>query len=106
MVPLLSPAESRATAWHALSAAEVAGRFDSPEGGLSGTEVARRREIFGENALPTKHPPAVIEIFLRQFASPLIYVLLAAGIVSVFFADAADAVFIFAVILLNAVIGT
>ena len=106
MVPLLSPAESRATAWYALSAAEVAGRLDSPEGGLSGTEVARRREIFGENALPTKRPPAVIEIFLRQFASPLIYVLLAAGIVSVFFADAADAVFIFAVILLNAVIGT
>ena len=106
MVPLLSPAESRATAWHALSAAEVAGRLDSPEGGLSGTEVARRREIFGENALPTKRPPAVIEIFLRQFASPLIYVLLAAGVVSVFFADAADAVFIFAVILLNAVIGT
>ncbi|MFA7563371.1 MAG: cation-transporting P-type ATPase, partial [Methanoculleus sp.] len=106
MVPPLSPEESRTTAWHAVPADEAAGRLESPEGGLSEAEVVRRREIFGENTLPAKRPPTVIEIFLRQFVSPLIYVLLAAGIISVFFADAADAAFIFAVILLNAVVGT
>ncbi|MDK2890469.1 MAG: hypothetical protein PWR21_1101 [Methanoculleus sp.] len=102
----LSPEESRTTAWHALPADEVAGRLASAAGGLTDEEVARRREIFGANALPQKRPPTVFEIFLRQFTSPLIYVLLAAGIISVLFADFTDAVFIFIVILINAVIGT
>ena len=102
----LTPDESRATAWHALAAFEVAERLESPTGGLSDAEVARRRGIFGENALPQKRPPTVLEVFLRQFMSPLIYVLLAAGIISILFADVTDAGFIFVVILLNAAIGT
>jgi magnesium-transporting ATPase (P-type) len=106
MAPPLSPDESRTTAWHALGVDEAAERLASPPEGLSGTEAARRREIFGENALPQKRPPTVLEVFLRQFMSPLIYVLLAAAIISLLFTDFTDAVFIFAVILLNAVIGT
>jgi Cation transport ATPase len=106
MEPLLSPDESRTTAWHALPAGDVAERLASPTGGLTDAEVTRRREVFGENALPAKRPPTVFEVFLRQFTSPLIYVLLAAGIISLLFADVTDAAFIFVVILLNAVIGT
>ncbi|WOX54948.1 HAD-IC family P-type ATPase [Methanoculleus sp. UBA312] len=101
----LFPGSSRAAAWHALSADDVVERLTVPDGGLSGDEVSRRREIFGENALPQKRPPTVVEVFLRQFMSPLIYVLLAAGIISVLFSDLTDAVFIFIVILINAVIG-
>ncbi|MCM2465343.1 cation-translocating P-type ATPase [Methanoculleus oceani] len=106
MEPLPSPDESRTTAWHALPAGDAAETLASPTGGLTGAEVARRREVFGENALPQKRPPTVFEVFLRQFTSPLIYVLLAAGIISLLFADVTDAAFIFAVILLNAIIGT
>ncbi|MCK9277563.1 MAG: HAD-IC family P-type ATPase [Methanoculleus sp.] len=102
----LSPEKSRTTAWHALPADDVAERLASPTGGLSDAEVARRREVFGANALPQKRPPTAFEVFLRQFTSPLIYVLLAAGIISVLFADLTDAAFIFIVILINAVIGT
>ncbi|MCT8336244.1 HAD-IC family P-type ATPase [Methanoculleus sp. Afa-1] len=102
----LTPDRSRTTPWHAIPADDVAGQLGSPEEGLSDAEVARRREIFGENALPEKRPPTVIEVFLRQFMSPLIYVLLAAGIISLLFADFTDAAFIFVVILINAVIGT
>ena len=106
MMTPLSPDESRTTAWHALPTDDVAGRLASPPEGLSSTEAARRREVFGENALPQKRPPTVFEVFLRQFMSPLIYVLLAAGIISLLFADVTDAAFIFIVILINAVIGT
>mgnify|MGYP000896156467 FL=1 len=102
----LTPDESRTTPWHAVPADNVAGQLGSPEEGLSDAEVARRREIFGENALPERRPPTVIEVFLRQFMSPLIYVLLAAGIISVLFSDLTDAIFIFIVVLTNAVIGT
>ncbi|MDN7012085.1 HAD family hydrolase [Methanoculleus sp. FWC-SCC3] len=102
----LSPEESRTTAWHALPAEDAAETLASPDEGLTDAEVARRRRIFGENALPQKRPPTVLEVFLRQFTSPLIYVLLAAGIISTLFADFTDAAFIFIVILINAVIGT
>lgn len=102
----LSPDECRTTAWHALPVDEVERLLESSTDGLTEEEVARRKEVFGENALPKKRPPTVFEVFLRQFKSPLIYVLLAAGIISVLFADLTDAIFIFAVLLLNAVIGT
>ena len=42
-------------------------------------------------------PPTVLEVFLRQFMSLLIYVLLAAGIISILFTDVTDAGFIFVV---------
>ncbi len=49
----------------------------------------------------------MIEVFLRQFMSPLIYVLLAAGgIIAILFSDLTDAIFIFIVVLTNAVVGT
>ncbi|NMA11180.1 MAG: HAD-IC family P-type ATPase [Methanomicrobiales archaeon] len=101
----LSPEASRTTAWHALPADDAAETLASPDEGLTDAEVARRREVFGENVLPQKRPPTVLETFLRQFTSPLIYVLLAAGIISLLFADFTDAVFIFIVILVNAVVG-
>ena len=45
-------------------------------------------------------------VVLRQFKDPLIYVLLAAGVVTIAVQHWSDAVFIFAVLALNAVIGT
>ena len=59
-----------------------------------------------------KKKPSLIMVFLRQFLSPLIYVLLAAGIISLvsqFFTGEEhfiDAIVIFGVIILNAVVGT
>lgn len=73
--------------------------------GLSAGEVAARQAHFGPNTLPRGRPPAVGELFLRQFASPLIYVLLAAAILSLLIGEGTDAVFIFSVLLINAVIG-
>ncbi|NIQ96257.1 MAG: ATPase, partial [Desulfuromonadales bacterium] len=65
-----------------------------------------RQKQFGPNALPEKKPPGLALIFLHQFLSPLIYILLVAGGVSLAIGELTDAVFIFAVILLNALLGT
>ena len=46
-----------------------------------------------------------IKIFFSQFASPLIYILIVAGIISFCFEEYIDAIIIFVVILLNAIIG-
>ncbi|MCX8094491.1 MAG: HAD-IC family P-type ATPase, partial [Candidatus Goldbacteria bacterium] len=73
---------------------------------LSTSEVNIRQKKYGKNTLPAKEPPSIIIIFFKQFLSPLIYVLLAAGVVSLLIGDTKDAFFIFLVLLINAVIGT
>ena len=95
-----------ATAWHALGIEQAAQRLGSDAQGLSGDEARRRRERFGPNRLPEEGRTGLLRVFLRQFRSPLIYILLVAGLVSLGIGAYADAAFIFAVLLLNSVIGT
>jgi Ca2+-transporting ATPase len=74
--------------------------------GLTEEEAALRRGRYGLNALPAAQGESVLHIFLRQFLSPLIYILLAAAVVSAFISDVEDAVFIGVVLLINGVVGT
>ncbi len=88
-----------------LSEHEVLTKCETTREGLSAAEVRRRQRTFGSNSLPTKPPPSIITIFLHQFLSPLIYILLAAAMISVIIGDNTDAVFIFAIVFLNATLG-
>ncbi|MDH6266533.1 Ca2+-transporting ATPase [Rhizobium sp. SG_E_25_P2] len=73
--------------------------------GLSEHEAAARRLQFGPNALPERKSPSFFRVFLGQFLSPLIYILLAAAALSVFLGDVEDAGFIGVVLLANGLIG-
>ena len=73
--------------------------------GLTAAEAQARLARFGPNALPEARPPSPAAIFLRQFLSPLIYILLAAAVVSLALGDLRDALFIGVVLLLNGIIG-
>ena len=94
------------TAPHTREAAELLDLLATPPRGLSQAEAEARLARFGRNALPRGKPPSLPAIFLAQFKSPLIYVLLAAALVSALLREWTDAGFIFAVLLINAVIGT
>lgn len=96
---------SPAVAWHALPEAEVLRRLEACAEGLGDDQAAERRREFGSNVLPSKAPPTLPVIFLHQFLSPLIYVLLGAGTIAILMGDASDAGFIFGVVLLNAGLG-
>ena len=74
--------------------------------GLTRTEALARLEQFGPNELPVKAEQSLISIALSQFKSPFIYVLLAASVVSLALGQTVNALFIFFVLLLNALIGT
>lgn len=74
--------------------------------GLSQKEALQKRQTFGVNKLPDKAPPSAALIFVRQFKSPFIYVLLAAAIVSYFLGQSINSFFILLVLFLNALIGT
>jgi Ca2+-transporting ATPase len=92
-------------AWHALDLPSLQQTLDATPAGLSGSEAAARLERFGSNVLPHAPPPPWWQIALRQFRSPLIYILGGAAVVSVAIGEPTDAAFIAAVLGLNALIG-
>ena len=91
--------------WHALEEDGIFSRLQTSPGGLTGEEAARRLAQFGPNTLPAKKPPGALAITIHQFKSPLIYILLVAGVISLLIGDLKDAGFIFLVVIINAVIG-
>ncbi|MEO5336158.1 MAG: HAD-IC family P-type ATPase [Magnetospirillum sp. WYHS-4] len=91
--------------WHSRTAEEARRLQGSGPAGLSESEAAARLARFGPNELPSPPRDGLLVLFLRQFKSPLIYLLMAAAGVSVAIGEASDASFIAAVLLVNAAIG-
>ena len=77
----------------------------SPQG-LGLAEAVSRLKRHGQNTLPHAKPPGVVRVFLHQITSLPTYVLVAAALVSRAIQEWSDAVFICAVLLVNAIIGT
>jgi Ca2+-transporting ATPase len=73
--------------------------------GLSSVEANAKLAQYGPNALPDVKGPSTLRIFLSQFLSPLIYILLAAALVSLALGEVNDAIFIAIVLLINGTIG-
>lgn len=73
--------------------------------GLSSSKASLLLKKYGPNELRSKKQISVLKIFLSQFASPLIYVLVFAGIVTFFLKDFTDTVVIFAAVFLNTALG-
>ena len=92
--------------WHSVGLGILFESLATTELGLAKSEAAARLSRFGPNKLPEQPPTALWQVVLRQFYSPLIYILLIAAIASVFIGDLKDAGFIAAVLILNAVIGS
>lgn len=92
--------------WHHLSLAQTAESLNSHlEKGLSTEEAGRRQAQFGSNQLAPKKSVNAWLQFLQQFNQPLLYILLAAGVLSLLLQEWIDAGVIFAVVLVNATIG-
>ncbi|HEX6238793.1 MAG TPA: HAD-IC family P-type ATPase, partial [Acidimicrobiales bacterium] len=99
------PAPAGVAAWHALPVADVEARLGTSPRGLDRDEVDARLELHGPNRLEEEPPPKALVVFLRQFTSPLIAILLVAGAITVALGEMLDAILIAAVLLANAVIG-
>ena len=91
--------------WHTLTAETALEALKSTKDGLGENETALRQKRFGLNILPQAKPPGLFVIYLHQFVSPLIFLLLAAAVVSLLIGEIIDAVFIFAVLQINAGLG-
>lgn len=74
--------------------------------GLDSQKAKERLLHYGKNSIPESKKISIFGIFLEQFKSPIIYVLLVAAIISFIIKEFSDAGFILAVLLINAFIGT
>ncbi len=92
--------------WHHMEKEDVLRELETDSNrGLDASEAEARLQEVGLNRLTPKKGKGPILRFLLQFHQPLVYILIAAGIVTGLIADWTDATAIFAVVLVNAVIG-
>lgn len=92
--------------WHSLSAKEATQVLHSNlETGLTIVEAEQRHTRYGPNQLVGKQGKSTWMRCLLQFNQPLLYILLAAGVVTAFLHEWVDAGVIFAVTIINAIIG-
>ncbi len=92
--------------WHAKTAADVAAALGvDPGKGLSSDEAAKRLEKYGPNRLAAKKGKSLFVRIVEQFQDFLIYILLAAAVISILLGEISDAVIILMVVVINAVVG-
>ena len=75
------------------------------ERGLAGQEVERRRTELGPNELPEAPPPSLVKLFLSQFTSVIVWVLVGAAVISGLLEDWLDAAAILTIVFLNGLLG-
>lgn len=92
--------------WHNLSYQTIAELLGTDlEKGLSEEEVKKRRKKFGLNIIPGEKPFSKTKIFLNQFRSPLIYILVFAAIITLLLGKWTDSLVIFLAVIINAFFG-
>jgi P-type Ca2+ transporter type 2C len=92
--------------WHARTVEELVSSLGvEPSAGLDSAEARRRLERYGPNRLAAKKGKSIFIRILEQFQDFLIYILLAAAIVSILLGEASDAIIILLVVVINAVVG-
>lgn len=102
----MSPAGVRTgELWHHLALGEVVRLLDSGAKGLKSDDVTRRTVRYGRNELPKPKRATALKLFLSQFASALIVVLLVAAVISIGLGEPLDALVILAAVIVNVVVG-
>jgi cation-transporting ATPase F len=107
-----SPEPLSVIAWHALPEEQAIQKLFGEElslaglleKGLSQAEVARRQQQYGPNELKAKAATPAWLKFLQQFNQSLLYILLVAGAIKAFLGSWRNAIVIWAVVVINALI--
>jgi Ca2+-transporting ATPase len=100
--------EKREERWYNLGTDETAGRLDSSaETGLTAAEAASRLVEFGPNVIREEQREHPVKLFFNQFRDFMIYVLLAAAIISALppLNEYVDSIVIMVIVIANAILG-
>ncbi len=79
-------------------------RLDTSQSGLSPQEAENRLDMYGRNELVKRKKRTAVVDFLLHFRSPLLIILLIAGLISGFLGETINAVIIFSIVLLSVVL--
>ena len=90
---------------HNVDTDEIVKQLDSPSKGLSSDEAQKRLEEVGHNRLPAAEKEGIFKRFFKHFHNLLIYVLLAAAVLTAILEHWIDTGVILAVVIINAAIG-
>ena len=91
--------------YHSISSDEAIDRLSSNKNGLDADERTQRLEAYGENQLEEEEKQSILSLIIKQFKDFLVYILVAAAIISYFTGHMVDFYVIIGVILVNAAIG-
>lgn len=91
--------------YHDLTIEKTLRSLSSSKKGISQKQAQKRKIRFGSNTLPDDSKKPVILTFLKQFNNLMIYVLIAALLISLYLHHLVDVYVISVVILFNAIIG-
>ena len=91
--------------WHFQPLPDIFSLLNSFSAGLSQQEADSRLARFGKNVLPQEKPYSKLRLFLRQFNSPLMYILLGAVAISSLLKHYSDTILIVLVLLINTIVG-
>ena len=91
--------------WCTLDANAVMERLATSPGGLTADERSLRLAGYGPNEIKEEKKVSPLVVFLRQFRSILIGILIAAAVVSIFLNEIVDTIAILLIVILNAVVG-
>jgi P-type Ca2+ transporter type 2C len=91
--------------YYTLSEKESLAKLKTSLKGITNHEAENRLHKYGYNELKSDHHISPIKIFLEQFSSPLIWILIFALAVSIFLNEVTDAVVIGIIVVLNAILG-
>ena len=103
-MPLANTPNSAANPYWSRTADELAATLGSGPAGLSTTEAESRLAADGPNRIGKTQSASGLVIFLRQFASPLVLILVFAAIVSAFTGELQEAAIIAFIILASCVL--
>ena len=92
--------------WFRLSEDEALAKLGAGRNGLDSREVLKRRQLYGPNTLKKAERKNAFQVFLDQFKDLLVIILIIAAVISMISGDVESTGVIFAVLLLNAVLGT
>ncbi|MCR4330973.1 MAG: HAD-IC family P-type ATPase [Patescibacteria group bacterium] len=91
--------------WYSFSLEKTFHKLESSDRGLSLGLAKERLKQYGANSFPEEKPQSRLRLFLEQFQSPLIYILLTASVVVFAMGENIDGSIILAVLLFNAIVG-
>ncbi len=104
-MPAPTPPPASARPYWSRSGADLFREWNSSATGLTGAEAALRLRAHGHNRLETSSVVQPLQLFARQFKSPLVLILVFAAVISMVTGEWVDAIIVLVIVLASAVLG-